>query len=103
EMPPAFALEHLAVPRDEHDVVGRHLVEAEPCSLHPDAATFGIARRHVAPDEVALLLGVEDPAPERDVGLRRHRRRSYEGPGACPALRDGRANRVRLSCLCRVA
>jgi hypothetical protein len=67
DVPPALALEHLAVPRDEQHLFRAHLLQAPRRRLHPDAAAVGVARRDVTPDEVALVLEAEDAAAERDL------------------------------------
>lgn len=54
-VPPTPALQHLAVPGHQQDLVRTDLFEPEPGRLHPHAATFGVARGHVYPDQVVLI------------------------------------------------
>src|SRR5262249_5569857 len=77
----AVALEHLALPGDEDHLLRADLLEAERPGLHPDAAALPGACRHVAPDEVPLVLEAENAAPERNLfaELTAHRREHREG------------------------
>ncbi len=63
-----LTLEQLPVPRDEDHMVGRDFLEAERRRFHPDSAAPWIACRHVTPDEVALILELQDPAAEGNLG-----------------------------------
>ncbi len=63
----ALAVQDLAVPADEQDVLLGHLLEPQARALHPDAAAVGVAHRRVPPDVVVVPVAVEHAAGQDDL------------------------------------
>ncbi|GAA1722305.1 hypothetical protein GCM10009734_28140 [Nonomuraea bangladeshensis] len=84
----SLATEQLAVPVDVDDAAGGDLLVAVPGRLEPQAPPAGVAPRQVAPDEVGVPVGGEDPAAGGDL-LRR------AAHASCPVRKSPT---IRLNC-----